>query len=69
MGSAYQIFGRSVPGHYLAMGTFGLLALGTIYAKSGGTTKEQAPPIQAESSDEEKFIFDYLKKAEEEAKH
>lgn len=69
MGSAYQIFGRSVPGHYLAMGTFGLIGAAAVYAKSGGAPKEAAPQVQAESSDEEKFIFDYLKKAEEEAKH
>ena len=65
MSASYIIFGRKVPAYQLSMATFGLLAVGIAYAKSGKPAAPK-PPIAAESSDEEKFILDYLKKAEKE---
>lgn len=65
MGSNYNIFGRTVPAYQLSMSIFALLGVGIVYATSGSKKPvAAAPPVVAESSDEEKFIFDYLKKQE-----
>ncbi|PRT53608.1 hypothetical protein B9G98_01228 [Wickerhamiella sorbophila] len=68
MGSAYKIFGRQVPAYQLSMATFGLIGAIVVAGTSGKKPAEAKPPIAAESSDEEKFIMDYLKKAEAESK-
>lgn len=68
MGSAYKIFGRQVPAYQLSMAVFGLIGAVIVTSTSGSKPAQAKPPIAAESSDEEKFIMDYLKKAESESK-
>ncbi|KAF2805534.1 uncharacterized protein BDZ99DRAFT_466514 [Mytilinidion resinicola] len=65
----YQIAGRQVGSHVLAMATLGTFFVGS-WAATGGSKKsaEQGPPISAGSKDEEKFIQDFLKSAEAEEK-
>ncbi|KAG0640614.1 hypothetical protein HOY80DRAFT_1041375 [Tuber brumale] len=67
MVAMYTIAGRQVGSHVLAMAT-----LGTVFTLSalaiGGKKTETTPPIQASSSDEEKFIKEFLAKAEAETK-
>lgn len=65
MSASYLIFGRKVPAYQLSMATFGVLA-GTLVWATSGPKKAAKPAIAAESSDEEKFILDYLKKVEKE---
>jgi len=38
------------------------------YLATGGKKTEKTPPIQASSSEEEKFIREFIQKAEEEGK-
>ncbi|THC99204.1 hypothetical protein EYZ11_001292 [Aspergillus tanneri] len=58
----YQVAGRKVGSHVLAMGVLGSLFGGVYLATRGGSDKKQAtPPIQASSKDEETFIQDFLK--------
>ncbi|KAF7122426.1 hypothetical protein CNMCM5793_000451 [Aspergillus hiratsukae] len=53
----YQIAGKQVGSHVLAMGVMGTLFGGIFLSTRGGGQKKQAtPPIQASSKDEEKFI-------------
>ncbi|PWY64062.1 hypothetical protein BO70DRAFT_303115 [Aspergillus heteromorphus CBS 117.55] len=53
----YQIAGKQIGSHYLAMGVLGALFGGVKLATSGGgQPKQAAPPIKAESKDEEVFI-------------
>ncbi|CUS08093.1 unnamed protein product [Tuber aestivum] len=67
MVAMYTVAGRQVGSHVLAMAT-----LGTTFALSalamGGKKTQTTPPIQASSSDEEKFIKEFLAKAEVESK-
>ncbi|OCL10481.1 hypothetical protein AOQ84DRAFT_353507 [Glonium stellatum] len=65
----YEIAGRKVGSHVLAMATLGTLFVGS-WASMGGSKKsaQQGPPINATSKDEEKFIQDFLKQAESEEK-
>ena len=65
MSQVYVIFGRKVPAYQISMATFGLLIGGVAWAKSG-PKKAPAPAVQAESSEEDKFVTDYLKKLEKE---
>ncbi|KAG8631683.1 hypothetical protein KVT40_000823 [Elsinoe batatas] len=67
----YQLLGRQVGSHHLAIAVlstmFGGVYLGT---RGGGKKTTQAPPIQASSKDEENFIQEFLKEAEAKpAKH
>ncbi|KAI2636068.1 hypothetical protein GGS21DRAFT_489787 [Xylaria nigripes] len=70
MVAMYQIFGRQVGSHYLAMGVLGALLGGTYYGFSGGSSKKtvQSPPINASTPDESDFIQNFLKQADEEQK-
>ncbi|RAK71521.1 ATP19 family protein [Aspergillus fijiensis CBS 313.89] len=53
----YQIAGKKVGSHYLAMGVLGALFGGVKLAMGGGSQPKPAtPPIQASSKDEEEFI-------------
>ncbi|PLB40522.1 ATP19 family protein [Aspergillus candidus] len=53
----YQIAGKKVGSHFLAMGVLGTMFGGVFLATRGGGEKKQAtPPIQAASKDEEAFI-------------
>ncbi|KAK4954137.1 hypothetical protein LTR28_006268 [Elasticomyces elasticus] len=53
----YDVFGRKIGSHYLALATLGATFLGA-YLSMGGSPKEKAqgPPINATSKDEENFI-------------
>ncbi|KAF4308474.1 hypothetical protein GTA08_BOTSDO03642 [Botryosphaeria dothidea] len=67
----YQVAGRKVGSHVLAMGVLGTLFTG-IFAATGGSKKTATtvPPINASSKDEENFIQEFLKEAEgKDAKH
>ncbi|EAW13389.1 ATP19 family protein [Aspergillus clavatus NRRL 1] len=66
----YQIAGKQVGSHVLAMGVMGTLFGGIFLSTRGGGQKKQGttPPIQASSSDEEKFIQDFLKQVNGEEK-
>ncbi|GAB7362951.1 hypothetical protein MBLNU230_g3247t1 [Neophaeotheca triangularis] len=57
MVAMYEIAGRKIGSHYLAIATLSTLFAGS-WAMSGGSKKpsQQAPPINASSKDEENFI-------------
>ncbi|PYH47200.1 ATP19 family protein [Aspergillus saccharolyticus JOP 1030-1] len=65
----YQIAGKKVGSHVLAMGVLGALFGGVKLAMGGGSQPKPAtPPIQASSKDEEDFITDFLKQVNGEDK-
>ncbi|PYH87507.1 hypothetical protein BO71DRAFT_404608 [Aspergillus ellipticus CBS 707.79] len=58
----YQLAGKQVGSHHLAMGVLGALFGGVgLATRGGGQPKPATPPIQAASKDEETFIQDFLK--------
>ncbi|PUU72737.1 hypothetical protein B9Z19DRAFT_1096661 [Tuber borchii] len=67
MVAMYTIAGRQVGSHILAIAT-----LGTVFTLTtlsvGGKKTETTPPIQASSKDEEKFVKEFMAKAEMELK-
>ncbi|KAF4553018.1 Hypothetical protein D9617_8g050310 [Elsinoe fawcettii] len=67
----YDVLGRKVGSHHLAIGVLTILFGGSYAAMRGpGKKTTQAPPIQASSKDEENFIQEFLKEAEAKpAKH
>ncbi|KAJ8117983.1 hypothetical protein ONZ43_g4085 [Nemania bipapillata] len=69
MVAMYQVFGRQVGSHHLAMGVLGALFSGTYFALSGGSKKTtQIPPINASTPDEADFIQNFLKQADADEK-
>ncbi|KFG79760.1 hypothetical protein MANI_008759 [Metarhizium anisopliae] len=64
--ATYNIAGRQVGGHYLAMGILGSLFGGVYYATSGPKkpTAAATPPINASSSDEADFIKKFMEEQE-----
>ncbi|KAI1811648.1 hypothetical protein GGS20DRAFT_588330 [Poronia punctata] len=66
----YNILGRQIGSHYLALGVLGTLFGGTYLAVSGPSKKtaQTTPPINASSSDEADFIQNFLKQADSEEK-
>ncbi|KAL2810887.1 hypothetical protein BJX63DRAFT_433850 [Aspergillus granulosus] len=65
----YAIAGRQVGSHHLALGILSSLFGGVYLATRGGSQpKPAAPPIKAESKDEETFIQDFLKQVNGEEK-
>ncbi|KAF9934613.1 hypothetical protein BGZ65_003682 [Modicella reniformis] len=64
MGAEYVVFGRSIPTYKLAIATY--LAIGAPIAAMK-LTKKEAPAnlIQASSADEEAFIREFIKAAED----
>ncbi|EFW17941.1 uncharacterized protein CIMG_12208 [Coccidioides immitis RS] len=65
----YQVAGRKVGSHVLAMATLGTTFAGAWLAMpSSSKKKEQGPPIKASSKDEEQFIQEFLKNVEAEEK-
>ncbi|KAI0147613.1 hypothetical protein GGR57DRAFT_476149 [Xylariaceae sp. FL1272] len=66
----YNVLGRQVGSHYLAMGVLGALFGGSYLALSGGSKKTatQTPPINASSPDEADFIQNFLKQADADEK-
>ncbi|KAI1095058.1 hypothetical protein F5B19DRAFT_397531 [Rostrohypoxylon terebratum] len=74
MVAMYNIMGRQVGSHYLAMGVLATLFGGSFLALRGGGNKKinQTPPINASTPDEADFIQNFLKQAdadEKAAKH
>ncbi|KAF9952657.1 hypothetical protein BGZ72_006021 [Mortierella alpina] len=65
MGAEYIVFGRSIPTYKLALATYAAVAAPIVAMKMG---KKEAPAnvIQAASQDEEAFIREFIKAAEEE---
>ncbi|KAF8416977.1 hypothetical protein EV426DRAFT_624986 [Tirmania nivea] len=72
MVAQFNILGRQVGSHYLAIATLGSTVLGSWLAlRSGskaGASGKPVPPLQAASADEESFIKDFLRAAEQEEK-
>ncbi|KAL9621301.1 MAG: hypothetical protein Q9160_004192 [Pyrenula sp. 1 TL-2023] len=69
MVAMYNIAGRQIGSHWLAMATLGTVFAGSWASTRGGEKKkEQGPPINATSKDEENFIQEFLKSAEAEEK-
>ncbi|KAL4918650.1 hypothetical protein BDW62DRAFT_180699 [Aspergillus aurantiobrunneus] len=66
----YQIAGKQVGSHHLALGILSSLFGGVYLATRGGGAQKKpaAPPIQASSKDEETFIQDFLKQVNGEEK-
>ncbi|BCS30406.1 ATP19 family protein [Aspergillus puulaauensis] len=66
----YQLAGKQVGSHHLALGILGSLFGGVYLATRGGGAQQKpaAPPIQASSKDEEVFIQDFLKQMNGETK-
>ncbi|KAG5923531.1 hypothetical protein E4U42_004936 [Claviceps africana] len=64
--ATYNIAGRQVGGHYLAMGILGALFGGGYYAASGPkkSAAKATPPINASSSDEADFIKKFMEEAD-----
>ncbi|GMM31988.1 F1F0 ATP synthase subunit K [Martiniozyma asiatica (nom. inval.)] len=61
MGAAYVILGKSVPPHFLALGTIGSV-VALVMPKPWSSAPKKEAKIEAASSDEEKFIKNYLEK-------
>lgn len=69
MVAQYTIFGRQVGSHVLSIFTLGTFGAGIAFAMGGEKkVKEQGPPINAGSKDEEAFIQEFLKNNGEEQK-
>ncbi|KAG0263182.1 hypothetical protein BG011_009185 [Mortierella polycephala] len=64
MGASYVIFGRAVPTYQLALATYAAIAAPIAISKFR-KTEAAAPAIQASSQDEEAFILEFIKAAEE----
>lgn len=61
MGAAYQILGRSVQPHVLALATLGAVVFVAV-PKPWGPAKPSHPAISASSPEEEKYVKDFLAK-------
>ncbi|ODH13007.1 hypothetical protein ACO22_07693 [Paracoccidioides brasiliensis] len=64
----YQIAGRKVGSHVLAMATLGTTFLASYLAMPSKADKQKGPPIKASSKDEEQFIQEFLKTMDAEEK-
>ncbi|KAK5163223.1 uncharacterized protein LTR77_010809 [Saxophila tyrrhenica] len=64
----YQIAGQKIGSHWLSIATLSTMFIGS-WASMGGSKKEapKAPPINAKDQDEEKFIQEFIKAAEQES--
>ncbi|APA12968.1 hypothetical protein sscle_10g077380 [Sclerotinia sclerotiorum 1980 UF-70] len=62
MVSYYQIAGKQVGSHYLAMAVLGSMAGIVTLSTRGGSAakKDSTPPINAKSPDEEKYIKEFM---------
>lgn len=61
MGAAYNILGKSVPPHFLALGTIGAVVL-LVAPKPWAPAVKREAQIDASSKEEETFIQEYLSK-------
>ncbi|KPM45330.1 hypothetical protein AK830_g1130 [Neonectria ditissima] len=65
--ATYNIAGKQVGGHYIAIGWLATLFGGVMYATSGPSSKASVaatPPINASSSDEADFIKKFMDEQE-----
>jgi len=74
MVATYNILGRQIGSHYLALATLGTTFAIAGFSMRGGEKKEAnpKPPINAQSKEEEQFIQDFIKNMnaeEQKAKH
>ncbi|KAJ8060539.1 hypothetical protein OCU04_010855 [Sclerotinia nivalis] len=62
MVSYYQIAGKQVGSHYLAIAVLGSMAgIVTLSTRGGSAAKnDSTPPINAKSPDEEKYIKEFM---------
>ncbi|KAK5047296.1 hypothetical protein LTR84_006818 [Exophiala bonariae] len=61
----YNVFGRQIGSHWLAMATLGTtFAVPYLMTRGGKPTPQAAPPINAGSKDEAKFIEEFLQEFE-----
>ncbi|CAI7601478.1 hypothetical protein PCG10_008700 [Penicillium crustosum] len=62
----YQIAGKKVGSHVLAMATLGSIFAGSWLAVGGGEKPKtaQGPPINASSKDEENFVQNFMKEVD-----
>ncbi|KAL8243645.1 hypothetical protein R6Q59_009903 [Mikania micrantha] len=70
MVAMYNVAGRQVGSHWLAIATLALTFGGSWAATRGGSKAEKktTPPINAGSKDEENFIQEFLQQVEQEDK-
>ncbi|KIX02325.1 uncharacterized protein Z518_08266 [Rhinocladiella mackenziei CBS 650.93] len=69
MVAMYNIAGRQVGSHWLAIATLSAtFGLPYIFTRGGGSKQSTTPPINAGSKDEEKFIQEFLQQVEQEDK-
>lgn len=61
MGAAYQILGKSVLPHQLALGTIGLVAL-LVVPNPFSAKKSKTVEFNSSSKEEEQFINEYITK-------
>ncbi|KAI9320709.1 hypothetical protein BX666DRAFT_1851330 [Dichotomocladium elegans] len=66
MAGHYVIAGKAVPNHLIAIGFLSAYAaVGGYFALKPKAPQPATPPIKASSADEENFIKEFLKAAEE----
>ncbi|KAF9018025.1 hypothetical protein CPB97_004635 [Podila verticillata] len=65
MGAEYVVFGRSIPTYKLALATYAAVAAPVVAMKFTGKKEAAVNVIQASSQDEEAFIREFIKAAEE----
>lgn len=61
MGATYNVLGRAVPSHYLAIATI-VSVVFVAAPKPWNNVKLAHPPINAASPEEEKYVKEYLAK-------
>ncbi|CDH49339.1 hypothetical protein RO3G_06355 [Lichtheimia corymbifera JMRC:FSU:9682] len=66
MAGSYVIAGKAVPNHVISMGFLGgYAAIAGYFIMKPKAPQPATPPIKASSADEEAFIREFLKSAEE----
>lgn len=65
MAGGYVIFGKTFQAYQLSYATLSLVGAGILLATSGKKEAKPAPAINAQSPQEEDFITQFLKDAEE----
>ncbi|KAG0231254.1 hypothetical protein BGW42_000356 [Actinomortierella wolfii] len=65
MGASYVVFGRAIPTYQLALATYALVATPVVISKFGKKPAAATNAVQASSKDEEDFIREFVRAAEE----
>ncbi|KAG0306030.1 hypothetical protein BGZ98_003093 [Dissophora globulifera] len=65
MGAEYIVFGRAVPTYKLALATYAAIGLPIVAKSFGSKAPANVNAIPAASQDEEAFIREFIKAAEE----